>query len=225
MPEAHKGWLDVTWPLRNDMVHWPGQPPVRLERLSSMEEGGHSNVTALSTSVHAGTHMDAPVHFLQDGADITAVPLDAMLGSVRVASVAGAVITPAGIEGYESRSGRLLPGERIFFRTANSESDWLLEPFHEDYVAVNAAAARLLASRGILVVGIDYLSVAPFGNTAETHRILLRAGVWIIEGLDLRLITEGHYGMLALPLKLTGSDASPLRVLLRPAGREGREDD
>ena len=88
---------------------------------------------------------------------------------------------------------------------------------HARLAAVDAEAAQFLAGRGVRVVGVDYLSVAPFGNTVDTHRTLLQAGVWVIEGLDLREVGEGRYEMVALPLKLVGSDASPLRVLLRPA--------
>lgn len=216
MADSGQGWIDVTWPISNGMVHWPGQPPVRIERIRSISEGAGSNVSVLEMSVHTGTHIDAPIHFLPGGADITAVPLDALLGSVRVAQVDGKLITPASLEAFRERRGRLLPGERVFFRTANSQADWLFEPFNTDYVAVSAEAAAYLVLQGVSVVGVDYLSVAPYDNTAETHRILLEAGVWVIEGLDLRGIREGTYQMLALPLKITGSDASPLRVLLRP---------
>ena len=217
MPLPTGGWLDVTKPVRSEMVVWPGQPRTERYRLSSVDEGKSSNVSALKMSVHSGTHMDAPLHFLKDGPDITAAPFEAMFGPVRVAEIDGAMITQSGLEAYEARTETLKPGERLFCKTANSSRDWLTEPFDEQYVAVDAEAARFLAGRGVRVVGVDYLSVAPFGNTVDTHRTLLQAGVWVIEGLDLREVGEGRYDMVALPLKLVGSDASPLRVLLRPA--------
>lgn len=210
------GWLDVTKPISPEMVTWPGQPNTERYRLTSIDEGKNSNVSALKMSVHSGTHMDAPLHFLKDGADVTAAPFEAMFGRVRVAEIAGETISQAGLEAYEARTGVLQPGERIFCKTANSGRDWLTEPFDERYVAVDAEAAGFLAGRGVQVVGVDYLSVAPFKNTVDTHRTLLGAGVWVIEGLDLRAVGEGDYEMAALPLKLIGSDASPLRVLLRP---------
>ena len=208
------GWLDVTYPFTPRMVHWPGQPPTSLSRVSSITEGEASNVSVLHMSLHTGTHMDAPLHFLAEGADITAAPFEAMFGPVRVATITSS-ISKAQLEAFEARDGALEAGEKVFFKTDNSSRDWLEEPFREDYVAVEADAARYLADKGLLVVGVDYLSVAPFKNTAETHHILLGAGVWVIEGLDLRAVDEGRYDMAALPLKIEGGEAAPLRVLLR----------
>ncbi len=217
MSKKNAGWFDVTYPINEKMVRWPGQPPTTLERVSSIAEGDAANVSVLRMSLHTGTHMDAPLHFLADGADITTVPFGVMVGSVRVARIEAESLSKAQIETYEARAGAFVKGEKVFFRTENSSRPWLEEPFRKDYVAVEAEAARYLADKGILVVGVDYLSVAPFGNPAETHRILLGAGVWIIEGLDLREVDEGRFEMLALPLKIKGSDAAPLRVLLRQA--------
>ena len=211
-----KAWLDVTYPIRPEMVVWPGQPQTERHRASSIDDGKSSNVSILTMSLHTGTHMDAPLHFYKDGADITAAPFEAMFGPVRVTEVSGEVVSRAELTAYEKRVGALKPGERIFFKTKNSERNWLTEPFNEDYVAVNAEAAQYLVECEIAVVGVDYLSIAPFADTFHTHRTLLGAGVWVIEGLDLRNIDEGHFEMAAMPLKIVGSDASPLRVLLRP---------
>ncbi len=209
-------WLDVTHPIQPEMVVWPGQPQTERHRASSINEGKSSNVSILTMSTHTGTHMDAPLHFYKDGADVTAAPFEAMFGTVRVAEISGGVVSRAELTAYEKRTEPLKPGERIFFRTTNSHKDWLTEPFDEAYVAVDAEAAQYLVEREIEVVGVDYLSVAPFADTFHTHRTLLGAGVWVIEGLDLRNIQEGHFEMAAMPLKIVGSDASPLRVLLRP---------
>lgn len=211
-----KDWLDVTHPIKEGMVHWPGQPPVTFSRLKSLQAGDSSNVSALRLSLHTGTHMDAPKHFLEGESDVTAAPLDEMMGALRVADVGEADgVGEAEIRTFEGRAGALGAGERVFFRTKNSQEDWLEQPFFENYVAVEPDGARYLADKGVRVVGVDYLSVAPFDNTAETHRILLGAGVWVIEGLDLREVGEGRYEMLALPLKIETSDASPVRVLIR----------
>ena len=214
MTTPDKPWQDVSYPITESMVSWPGQPSVRLEPLSRIAEGG-SNVSALHLSLHTGTHMDAPLHFLADGADITAAPYETMFGPVRVAEVAGRAIDRESLVAYEARSAPLRAGERIFFKTENSGRDWLDEPFDKTYVAVAPDAASYLAEKQLTTVGVDYLSVAPFTNTTDTHRTLLGAGVWVIEGLDLREVTEGHYEMVALPLKIVGGDASPVRVLLR----------
>lgn len=219
MSSSEAGWLDVTYPIEEAMVCWPGQPRTQRERVSSIDEGEDSNVSVLTMSLHTGTHMDAPLHFFKDGADITTAPFEAMFGPVRVARIEGERVTPASLEAYEARSGALGVGERLFFKTDNSARNWPEEPFNEAYVAVDADAATYLASKRLIVVGVDYLSVAPFTNTVETHLTLLGAGVWVIEGLDLRAVDEGRYEMVALPLKIRGSDASPLRVLLRRTQR------
>lgn len=212
------GWIDVTYPIDAAMVTWPGQPVTERTRVGSLDAGDGANVSALRMSVHSGTHMDAPLHFLPGGDDITAAPFDAMFGAVRVARVPEPMITADAVAACEERLGPLEPGDRIFFRTRNSDRDWLEAPFDEAYVAVEASGAEALVARGVRVVGVDYLSVAPFRDPATTHRTLLSAGVWVIEALDLRRVGEGRYEMAALPLKIRGSDASPLRVLLRPAG-------
>ena len=217
MSKKNAGWFDVTYPINERMVHWPGQPPTTLERVSSIAEGDAANVSVLRMSLHTGTHMDAPLHFLAGEADITTVPFEVMVGNMRVARIEGESLSRDQIEAYEARAGAFVKGEKVFFRTENSSRPWLEEPFKKDYVAVEAEAARYLADKRILVVGVDYLSVAPFDNPAETHRILLSAGIWIIEGLDLREVDEGRFEMMALPLKIEGSDAAPLRVLLRQA--------
>lgn len=213
---SETSWTDVTYPISEKMVVWPGQPSTTRERVSNLDEDDGSNVSVLRLSMHTGTHMDAPLHFFRDGADITAAPLEVAIGPVRLAEVAGSAITRAGVEAYEARTGALQAGERLLFRTSNSDRDWLTKPFAEGYIAVAIDAADYLAEKGLMLVGVDYLSVAPFKNPTDTHKALLGAGVWVVEGLDLRTVDEGFYEMLGLPLKIEGSDASPLRVLLKP---------
>lgn len=209
-------WVDVTYPIEPAMPVWPGQPTVELDRLASIKKPGDASVSRLSCSVHIGTHVDAPNHFIADDQDITAMPLELMFGPVRVAIIPGeGHITAAAIDHYEQRAGQLEKGQRVLFRTRNSDRDWAQHPFDKTYAAVAPDAAELLVQRGVTLVGVDYLSVAPFEDPATTHRLLLHARVWIIEGLDLRDVEEGDYQMIAAPLKIVGSDASPLRVLLR----------
>ena len=211
------GWLDVTYPIFEYMVSWPGQPPVALRRLSTLEEGDTADVSLLALSLHTGTHMDAPRHFVEGGADITAAPLNVMMGPARVAYLEYAdTVTEAEVRAFEKRTGELRAGERLFFKTKNSRADWSDKPFEKDYVALQPDAARYLVSKQAVVVGVDYLSVAPFDAPTETHRVLLGSGVWVVEGLDLRFVDEGRYEMLALPLKIVTGEASPVRVLLRP---------
>ena len=217
MVRQGEDWVDVTYAIKEGMVHWPGQPPVSFERLSEMEKGDSATVSALSLSLHTGTHMDAPKHFLPHASDITTAPVSALMGALRVAVITDVFgVDEDALRAYEARTRRIEASERVFFRTKNSDTNWLDTPFNKDYVAILPSGARYLAARGVQVVGVDYLSVAPFNNTTETHEVLLSAGVWVIEGLDLRAISEGDYEMIALPLKIETGDASPLRVVIRP---------
>jgi arylformamidase len=204
-------WIDVSMPLANGLTVWPGDPPPRFTQTAWIEKGDLCNVTRMDTSVHLGTHMDAPRHFLRDGAGMEALPLDAVLGPARVVAIKDpAAITPGELPTDLAR------GDRILFRTRNSDRDLLRQPFVEDFVYIARGAARVLAEAGVQTVGIDYLSVGGFHtDLAETHEILLEAGIWIIEGLDLTRIEPGRYELACLPLKIVGSDGAPARAALR----------
>ena len=214
MPRADGGtWIDVSVPVRRGMVHWPGDPQVSLERASSIADGDEANLTRIDMSAHTGTHMDAPVHFVEDGEAMEAAPLDILMGPARVVAVKGEEPIDRGqLEGLE-----LGEGERILFRTANSERRWWERDFDPSFVHVSVEAAELLGEVGVALVGVDYLSVGGYeADGAETHRALLGAGVWIVEGLDLSAVEPGDYELVCLPVKLVGSDGAPARVLLRP---------
>ncbi len=157
--------------------------------------------------------MDAPVHFIENGASVEQLPLDALVGPVEVIAVHNAdLITPDILENIR------LPMEttRLLIKTRNS--DLWADPDHEfnpDFVALEPRAARWIVDRGIRLIGVDYLSVQPFGDKdSATHRVLLEAGVIIVEGLDLRAVTPGTYQLICLPIKLFGSDGAPARTIL-----------
>jgi arylformamidase len=111
---------------------------------------------------------------------------------------------------------RIEKGERLLFKTVNSERAWKTDQFQEHYVYIPADTARYLAGKRVQTVGVDYLSVGAFnGDGPEAHRALLSAGVWIIEGLNLEAVKPGDYELVCLPLKLLGSDGAPARAVLR----------
>lgn len=202
------------------MPVWPGQPEVEVDALSAIDAVGDAAVSGLRLSAHTGTHLDAPNHFIAGDDDVTAFPLCLSQGVLRVVAVTGAGhVTESHLLGYEDRTRRIGPGERVAFKTRNSDHNWVAEPFKRDYAAIAPDLARALVDRGVALAGVDYLSVAPYEDAATTHRILLHARIWVVEGLDLRHVAEGEYDYLALPLKIVGSDASPVRVLLRPRAR------
>jgi arylformamidase len=207
-------WIDVSVPVRSGMVHWPGDPEVKLERRMSIAKDDEANLTRIEMSAHTGTHMDAPLHFFDEDPGIEALPLDIVLGPARVAKIEGEEPIDRGqLEGLDLQSG-----ERILFRTANSNRRWWERDFDSAYVSVSLEAAELLGEVGVALVGVDYLSVGGYRtHIAETHRALLGAGAWIVEGLDLSEVEPGDYELICLPIKLVGSDGAPARALLRPS--------
>lgn len=206
-----KKWIDVTVGLKNGMAHWPGDPEVVIARSREIDGNSHSNLTHISMSAHTATHMDAPLHFIDGAKSIDAIPLDATIGPARVVGIRNRSV----IDAPELCKHRIRKGERIIFKTRNSSRCWKTDEFVKDYVYIAPDAARLLAEKKVCCVGIDYLSVGPYEGGAETHRILLSAGIWIIEGLNLSRVTPGRYDLVCLPLKIIGSDGAPCRVVVR----------
>ncbi len=204
-------WLDVTRPLRSDMPVYPGDPPVSLVPWTSLDQGAGFAVSALTLGTHAGTHVDAPAHCIPGGAGVEALPLDALCGTAVVldlARVTAAVpaIGPAELE-------PLPPGcERLLLRTHDGG---LWDGSALPDIGLSPAAAALLVERGVRLVGIDRLSIAPADDPLPVHRMLLAAGVIILEGLDLRAAPAGPCELFCLPLKLAGADGAPARVALR----------
>jgi arylformamidase len=206
-------WIDVSLPLRSGMVHWPGDPAPRVERVMRLARGDLVNLTHLTMSAHTGTHVDAPRHFLDDGPAVDEMPLDALIGPARVVGIRD----PRAITAAELRRHRIRRGERVLFRTRNSERPWPARPFTRRFVAVAPDAAKLLAARGVSTVGVDYLSVGVLGPEGhEVHRILGRAGICVIEGLRLAGVRPGRYDLCCLPLRIPDGDGAPARAALRP---------
>jgi arylformamidase len=209
-------WIDISAPLRPAMTVWPGDPAPAIERVQQMEQGHGCNLTRLAMSAHTGTHVDAPLHFLAGGRGIDAMPAEAMVGPAVVVHAAGDAVRAGDVpEGLE-------PGARVLFQTRNSGRDLYGGTFLEDYVYLSREAADKLARAGAALVGIDGYSVSGYHeDPAETHRMLLEAGVWILEGIRLGGIEPGEYELVCLPLRLERADGAPARALLRPLGRRG----
>lgn len=209
-------WIDVSVPLRTGMVNWPGDPPARISQALSMERGDPCTVSLLEMGAHTGTHMDAPAHFVPGDHGIDEMPLDAAMGAARVILIRDrASIHPDELDPHSIRQG-----ERVLFKTYNSERCWDTDSFVEDFVYLSAAAARYLAERQVRLIGVDYLSVGGFhANGVEIHQALLQAGIWIIEGLNLKQVPPGPVELICLPLKIAGGDGAPARALVRPVDR------
>jgi arylformamidase len=205
-------WIDISICDNNGMVGWPGDPEFSMNRIHDIDKGDMLNLSLITMSSHAGTHMDAPLHWIRDGKSIDEMPLDTTVGTARVIEIKD----PEAVKVSELKGYTLNKGDRILFKTRNSGNH--TDKFAEDFVYISAEAARLIAQSGVSLVGVDYLSVGGFHADGKLiHRTLLESGVWIIEGLDLSRAEAGEYELICLPLKLRGCDGAPSRAILRKA--------
>jgi arylformamidase len=204
---------DITLPISPLMPVWPDDPPVVLEQVSSMDSGAHDNVSRLDCSVHTGTHVDAPHHFLNDHRTVETLSLDVLIGPVQVIQIPEDVdlITADILENAAVPSAT----SRLLLKTRNSRL-WERgeKEFDKGFVGVSEDGAGWLVRAGLKLVGIDYLSIAPYRNSLPTHQVLLKPGIIILEGVDLSAVSPGIYTLYCLPLKLAGSDGAPGRVIL-----------
>jgi len=210
-------WIDATLPLTAELAPWPGEDAFHREILRSIGDGAAYNLSRLSMSAHTGTHMDAPLHFLKDGAAIDAIAPDLLIGAAYVLDLSKKT---AHID-VPDLEGRVPEGTlRLLVRTRNSAflGDGV---FHKDFIAFTPAAAAFLAASGVRLLGLDYYSIGPFEGPAEAHRVFLgMTGSAAIENVNLRDVPQGWYDFVCLPLRVAGGEGSPARVLLRK--REGQ---
>ena len=206
---------DVTLTLRPGMTTWGDEPGLEIAPHRRMARGDSANVSVITLGDHSGTHVDPPAHFIEGGATVDELPVDALLGPCVVIDYDGQGHVSAD---WLGRAGLPADATRILIKTRNSEL-WndQTQKFTRDFVAVDASAARWCVERGVRLIGVDYLTIEPQGPEKAgypTHRTLLGAGVVIIEGLDLRGIAPGSYDLICAPLKIAGGDGAPARVFL-----------
>ncbi len=190
---------------------------MKFDFLKDMRKGDSFTLSAYSLGAHSGTHIDAPMHFVRDGATIDQVPLDALIGPARVIDIPDSV---QAIDASELNRHDWKGAKRVLFRTRSSLRGWMSSnTFHRDFAYIAPDAARLLADNHVKLVGIDYISAEQFGAPAPmTHRTLLGAGIPIVEGLSLAGVTAGDYDAIILPIKIGGHEAAPARAILRKRG-------
>jgi arylformamidase len=202
---------DISLPVTNDVVVYPGNPPVRLAPQQEMSKGGSSNVSLLSFGSHTGTHVDAPGHMIDGAAGVDRLALDVLMGPAMVVALADDVMA---VGESELRSFQLDGQRRVLLKTRNSRFIRDGE-FHKDYTYLAPDGAAYLVDLGVRLVGIDYLSIEQFrSGHHRTHKTLLGAGVVIVEGLDLSAVPAGAYELRCLPLLLSGLDGAPARAVL-----------
>jgi arylformamidase len=212
-PTDQTPWVDVSVPIRPGMPTFEGDPEVHLERAASLAAGDVCNVSRLDFGVHSGTHVDAPVHFIDGASGVESISLDVLIGPALVVDASGV----DGVIDRDTVERLAIPPstDRVLFRGRNS-SLWNEPDFQRSFIGISEDGAACLIEAGVRLVGNDYLSVAPFGNPTPTHRILLEAGVVIVEGLDLRAVPPGPCELVCLPLLIPGSDGGPARAIVRP---------
>lgn len=207
--------FDVSLAVGPDMMVWPGDPPVVVQEASRIARGDPANVSTLRLGTHTGTHVDPPCHFIDGAATVDEIPPDVFVGPAVVLDL-GAVdreIVPRDLVALPEGT------ERVLFRTRNSDL-WARgeRKFPDDYVALGLEGARWLVSRGVRLVGTDFLSIEKRGAPGHpVHVALLEAGVVIVEGLDLHAVDPGDYTFTCLPLRILDGDGGPARALLARA--------
>ena len=189
---------DVTRELLSTPVY-PGDPVPELTAVQSMEKGDICNLSKLSLCLHNATHVDAPLHFVQDGASIDRINPEIFVGKCRILPMFDADITGEDIEGAD------LSGiHRVIFKGFGK-------------ARLTKSAAWALLDRNIWLIGIDHQTVGAEGEEAEVHQILQRERIVLLEGLDLKGVPSGDYVLSALPLKIAGAEAAPCRAILMKA--------
>lgn len=210
--------IDISRPLDARMPGWPGETPFHREPSTSVEAGDVATTSYLHGFAHTGTHVDAPSHFIAGGATLGEVPLEPWIGPCRVVRhEPDRDVTATDLDGWD------LDGTKRLLICTQNVSRWESAPdFREDYLAVDASAAEAIVTRGIELVGVDYISIETLeGGDYPVHHTLLGAGVAIVEGLRLEHVEPGDYELIALPLSIAGGDGGPVRAILRELGGDG----
>jgi len=207
---------DISVPVRHGGLVYPGNPPISITAVQSIAQGDTANVSRIDLGSHTGTHVDAPLHFMDGGAGVDELPLDVLIGPARLIAFGDEVMS---VGEAELRRHDLRGVTRLLLRTRNS--GWLASgspEFHPDFTHVAPDGAEYLVSIGVRLVGVDYLSVEQFRSPHHrTHKTLLSNGVVIVEGLVLSEPPPGDYELYCLPMLLAGLDGAPARAVLRAA--------
>ena len=204
---------DVSVPVRHGGLVYPGNPPISITAMQSIAQGDTANVSRIDLGSHTGTHVDAPLHFMDGSAGVDELPLDVLVGPARLIAFGDEVMA---VGEAELRRHDLRSVTRLLIRTRNSA--WLASgssEFHPDFTHVAPDGAEYLVSIGVRLVGVDYLSVEQFHSPHHrTHKTLLSNGVVIVEGLVLTEPPPGDYELYCLPMLLAGLDGAPARTVL-----------
>ena len=200
--------IDISLSIDEKTIIYPGNTPVKIESYKSAS--GLTFLSNLSFGSHTGTHIDAPRHVSETGLGVDRLDLEKLIGPCRVLDFTKSIES---IKRQELEAKNIQNGERILAKTSNSVRGF--KSAYDDYIYLSPEGAEYLANLGISGFAIDYLSIKKRGSSDNRpHTKLLDVGIPIIEGVDLSFVEEGEYYLIALPLRLTGLDGSPIRALL-----------
>lgn len=207
-------FIDATVPIGPSLPVWPNDPPPDMRLIASIADGSACNVTLATMTAHTGTHLDAPCHFVADELGVDSIPLDVLVGPVYVLDIQDRTerVVASDLE-------RVPDCERLVLKTSNTRRRLMHDPvFQRDYCGLSLEAAELAVERGILLIGLDYLSVEAYKDLAQhkVHNLLLGKHVVAVEGLDLSQVAEGWWRLVCLPLLIPGADGSPVRAFFEP---------
>lgn len=203
--------VDVSVQLAPGLATYPGNPAFEITPVHRIAKGDGSNNSRLVMGTHTGTHVDAPLHFFDGRPGVDAMPLELLIGRVRVIDLPHR----GGITEEHLSAASLREDLRVLLRTPNSALWNTSDGFHTDYSYLTEGGAKFLVEQGVKVVGVDYLSVEQYEKPgAPAHKALLGNGVIIIEGLNLSDAEAGQYEMYCLPLRIA-ADGAPARVVLK----------
>ena len=207
--------IDVSLRISPSMLTWPNDPGVELTPQQRIARGDAANVSQLTLGTHTGTHVDPPFHFVDGAAAVDELSPDVLIGDAVVVDARGRAgeLTPHDMDALRVPRD----AQRVLLRTDNSEL-WTRDhvEFPDTYTCLSPDAAQWVVDRGIRLIGVDFLSVERKGAPGHpTHVTLLRAGVVIVEGLDLSNVEPGAYRLVCLPLKIAGGDGAPARAVLQ----------
>ncbi len=204
---------DISVPLQEGCITFPGDPAFHREWAKSIAKGDRTNLSQLNFGAHTGTHIDAPLHMLPEGSDVTAYPNDAFVGPAKIITITD----PTSVTVSELRSKSIGGVKRVLFKTRNSQL-WAKKEFSKDFVYLEPSAAQFLGELGVTLVGFDYLSIEKFGSPGfPAHLSLMYRNIVILEGLNLSQVHEDDYILFCGALRLTGAEGSPARAMLADA--------
>ncbi|MFD2682380.1 arylformamidase [Bacillus seohaeanensis] len=203
-------WIDISQPLSSDIAHWPGDTPYSYETTFTKEQTGSVNIGKITTSLHTGTHVDAPFHFKNDGEKIVDLDINLYIGPARVIDVSDY----RNIDSTVLQTFDLDGVTRLLLKTSVPNNP---KRFPEQIPALSADVAAFLQQKGIQLIGVDIPSVDPLDSKEmDTHHALYKHGINILENIMLDKVKEGDYELIALPLPLKEADGSPVRAVIKP---------